>query len=82
MRMHTLKTITVPDPPETLPPTYGRAPYACRTTGSSGLAQARAWRSPAGVSGSNSLQRGTGRMTGGAGWAGRGFERGAAWPKS
>eukprot|EP00966_Prymnesium_polylepis_P014966 345904-Prymnesium_polylepis.1 len=55
MCMHTLKSIKVPDPPETLPPPYGRAPCACRATASSGLARARAWRSPAGGSGSNSL---------------------------
>ena len=55
-----------------------RAPHARRATASSGFARARARRPPAGGCGSSSFLRAKGRMAGGAGWAGRGFERGAA----
>ena len=63
-----------PDPP----PVPGGAPRARRATASSGFARARARRPPAGGCGFSSFLRAKGRMAGGAGWAGRGFERGAA----
>ena len=52
--------------------------HARRAAASSGLARARARQPPAGGCGSSSLLWAKGRMAGGAGWAGRGFERGAA----